>query len=82
MDKADQKRIAEELTTRVLNNLKDQIDADLMPSDFDGFEIRWLLADMFEREGAYMDHKRYLRYKRRMRASMTCLGYQSPSGIK
>ena len=82
MDKADQKRIAEELTTRILNNLKDQIDADLMPSDFDGFEIRWLLADMFEREGAQGDRCRKLRYKRYMRTCTTCLGYQSPSGIK
>jgi hypothetical protein len=82
MDKADQKRIAEELTTRVLNNLKDQIDADLMPSDFDGFEIRWLLADMFTREGAQGSRLRKLRYKRYMRTCTTCLGYQSPSGIK
>ena len=50
MEKEQQKQIARGICSGLADKLCAQIDAGAMPPDFDGFEIRWLLEDMIQRE--------------------------------
>lgn len=68
MDRNDQKRITRGVCQYLADKLCAQIDAGAMPSDFDGFEIRWLLEDMMQRE-ANTD-RRHAPRKRRFRAEV------------
>lgn len=66
MKKADQKRITSEICDRVRDKICAQIEAGEMPENFDGFEIRWLLSDVFNREARVGDRSRRFRYLRQM----------------
>lgn len=68
MDRTSQKQIARAICNGLADKLCAQIDAGAMPSDFDGFEIRWLLEDMMQRE-ANTD-RRHAPRKRRFRAEV------------
>lgn len=63
-----QKEIVHTICDGLADKLCAQIDAGAMPSDFDGFEIRWLLEDMMQRE-ANTD-RRHAPRKRRFRAEV------------
>ena len=52
MDRTTQKQIVRTICDGLADKLSAQIDANAMPPDFDGFEIRWLLEDMMQREAS------------------------------
>ncbi|TXH43901.1 MAG: hypothetical protein E6Q97_33555 [Desulfurellales bacterium] len=53
MTPEEQKCIVCGITGAIRDKLCAQIDACAMPSDFDGFEIRWILERMFQAEGQH-----------------------------
>ena len=71
MTSDEQKQIARMICDSLRDKLCAQIDDGAMPADFNGFEIRWLLADMAASESDYRKHDRsYTARKREFKASM------------
>lgn len=68
MDRTTQKQIVRTICDGLADKLCAQIDAGAMPPDFDGFEIRWLLEEMMQRET--LSGSRYALRKRRFRAEV------------
>lgn len=68
MDRTTQKQIVRTICDGLADKLCAQIDAGAMPPEFDGFEIRWLLEDMLQREAS--TDRRHTSRKRRFRSEL------------
>ena len=62
MTPEDQKRIVHELCASVESGIIAAIDSGAVPFDWDGFELRQLLADRFDRCTGKMSLKRKREY--------------------
>lgn len=62
MDTQDQKRIVHELIISVEVGIQQAIDAGSIPAEWDGHELRQLVAERFDRCTSKMDRKRKAEY--------------------
>lgn len=63
MDKQQQIDFVKDLAVNVANNVIRLIDADKVPENWDGVELRWLLADKFQDATLNMQRENKARYK-------------------
>lgn len=62
MDTQDQKRIVHELITSVEGGILAAIEDGSVPTEWDGHELRQLVAERFDRCTSKMDRKRKAEY--------------------
>jgi hypothetical protein len=63
MDKQQQIDFVKDLATNVANNVIRLIDADKIPENWNGVELRWMLADKFKDATMNTQRENKARYK-------------------
>lgn len=63
MTRAEQETFVRELSASVLESIVAKIEAGSVPADWDGHELRRLLADKFEEQTTKLAPKRNREYK-------------------
>lgn len=72
MTPAQQKEIVSMLCRETEAHLHKHIDAGNIPAAYDGFELRWIISDMFKQDSTRADvRKRFRAYRR----SVTTINY-------